>query len=100
MYAGWPQRSLLPMLTLPCPGSLAKLWFTPCRDPGKRSGERNRVSLFFMESVLMAAFPGRFDTEEEAVAIANATEVGLAGGCPSFLGSSRCQPSSGHRPGL
>lgn len=28
---------------------------------------------------------GRFDTEEEAVAIANAADVGLAGKCPSWL---------------
>lgn len=31
---------------------------------------------------------GRFDTEEEAVAIANATDVGLAGRCPSGLSAS------------
>lgn len=29
---------------------------------------------------------GRFNTEEEAVAIANAADVGLAGGCLSLLG--------------
>ena len=30
---------------------------------------------------------GRFNTEEEAVAIANAADVGLAGGCLSSLRS-------------
>lgn len=29
---------------------------------------------------------GRFDTEKEALAIANAADVGLAGGCLSWLG--------------
>lgn len=29
--------------------------------------------------------PGRFHTEEEALAIANAADVGLAGGCASCL---------------
>lgn len=37
---------------------------------------------------------GRFNTEEEAVAIANAADVGLAGGCLSSLGDNHSHFSS------
>jgi hypothetical protein len=49
-----------------------------------------RKFLFPLQILLMAYFNfGRFDTEEEAIAIANATDVGLAGRCLSLFNNSQ-----------
>lgn len=70
-----------------CFGISAKLQFTSCHYWENKLREKTAGFLYAPLQILLTTHLnfGRFDTEEEAVAIANATDVGLAGRRPSWL---------------
>lgn len=80
----------------------AKLWLTPRPYLGNKSGGNQLVFLTLPLGILLMTHLdfGRFDTEEEAVAIANVADVGLAGRRPSSLGSCHNHFSSWRQGGL